>query len=436
MSTILVYTKSINPRIEYALKIVFRVVLGIDFSIILKKEEFIGQQGIKINYSEEEVPSSLQVMPCGLLNENTIHPQTINVSSWNELPIIFQTNNPQVPFDLFSAVFYLVTRYEEYLPFETDQHGRFEAGKSVAARENFLRIPIVDLWCIALAKQLGIADRCSNIQSNNYSFKVTVDVDVPWSFRNKGLVYSVGSVLRDLFTGRFRNCVHRISVITGLRNDPGDNYKLLEQTEKRIGHSIRYFILCRKYDTNHKNLSIGRSSFHKLLEQLDRKKKVSIHPSFASSENSALLKEEIDYLSGVLDRKIDASRQHYLRLFFPGTYQKLIEHGILADFSMGYASQTGFRAGIARSFNYYDLSTEQETRLRIYPFQVMDRTLLSYLKLSPEAAVQEFDYYTNIIRSVGGEFICLWHNDSLCDYGEWKGWRKVFENTIEMNEYI
>jgi hypothetical protein len=103
---------------------------------------------------------------------------------------------------------------------------------------------------------------------------------------------------------------------------------------------------------------------------------------------------------------------------------------------MGYSSQTGFRAGIARSFNFFDLLKNEITNIRIHPFIIMDRTLLSYMKLSPDEAINEFKYFTDIIRNIGGEFICLWHNESLSDWGEWKGWQRVFKEMVKMNRGI
>ena len=117
----------------------------------------------------------------------------------------------------------------------------------------------------------------------------------------------------------------------------------------------------------------------------------------------------------------------------PDTYQNLLNLGIGEDHTMGYSSQTGFRAGIARPFYFYDLVREKPTLLRIVPFQVMDRTLLTYLKLTPDEACKEFEYYTITIKSVGGQFVSLWHNTSLSNYEEWSGWKKVFEYMINLN---
>jgi hypothetical protein len=436
MIKITVYSVVSNPRIEYALKIVFGVVLGVDYSCETRREQFIKHEGIKINYSTCDFNAVLKVVPCGLLEEHEVRVQDTPISIWHDLPVFFKSDADKVSFDIFSAVFFLVTRYEEYLPFESDKHGRFEAGKSLAWQGNFLRLPLVDLWCIELAKLLGIHNKCPNIQSSNYSFRLTIDIDFPWRYLHKGSYYTTGKLARDFLTFRFREFIKHIRVLMDPESDPGNSYPYLSGIENRLGHSIRYFILCRKIDTFDRNLSVGRKPFNNLLVHLDKKKNLGIHPSYASSSDISLEEEEISYLSQLLKRKIEASRQHYLLLSLPDTYRNLIQHGVRCDYTMGYASQTGFRAGIARSFNFYDLLAEKETTLRVFPFQVMDRTLLSYLCQKPEEAKMEYDYYTNVIRSVGGEFICLWHNDSLTDQGEWKGWKSVFEKMVELNEYI
>ncbi|MBA7546413.1 hypothetical protein ES705_38803 [subsurface metagenome] len=102
---------------------------------------------------------------------------------------------------------------------------------------------------------------------------------------------------------------------------------------------------------------------------------------------------------------------------------------------MGYSTHTGFRAGIARPFYFYDLYEEKQTSLRVVPFHIMDRTLLSYLNYSTEQAIKEFEYYSKSIKNIGGLFVSLWHNTSVNDFEEWQGWQKVFKRMIEINSY-
>ena len=101
---------------------------------------------------------------------------------------------------------------------------------------------------------------------------------------------------------------------------------------------------------------------------------------------------------------------------------------------MGYSSKSGFRAGLARAFNFFDLDTNLVTGLRVVPFQIMDRTLHTYKGISPDEAITEYEYYAQAVRNVGGQFVCLWHNDSLSDRGEWKGGKKVFEKMIVISQ--
>jgi hypothetical protein len=158
---------------------------------------------------------------------------------------------------------------------------------------------------------------------------------------------------------------------------------------------------------------------------------MGIHPSYYTVENPDLLKTEIENLEKVLNVDIHRSRQHFLRLVLPDTYQNLIENDIEDDFTMGYAALPGFRAGICDTYNFYNLDLETETKLRIHPFAVMDGTLNDYLKLSPDGAIKKIEQLMNEVKKVNGTFISLWHNEALSDEKRWKGWRKVYESMLE-----
>ena len=105
--------------------------------------------------------------------------------------------------------------------------------------------------------------------------------------------------------------------------------------------------------------------------------------------------------------------------------------GIKEDYSMGYASYPGFRAGTSSPFNFYDLAAEYETDLVIFPFAVMDVTLRQYLSLTPQEALDRIKNILQQVKQVEGTFLSLWHNESLSGQGIWKGWREVFEGMIE-----
>jgi hypothetical protein len=117
-------------------------------------------------------------------------------------------------------------------------------------------------------------------------------------------------------------------------------------------------------------------------------------------------------------------------LKFPDTYRHLIERDITDDYSMGYANEIGFRAGICTPFNFYDLDLEAETGLRVHPFAIMDATLNLYMKLNPEEAVHRCLSILESVKAVGGEFCILWHNETLSDEKQWSGWKVVYEKIV------
>ena len=103
------------------------------------------------------------------------------------------------------------------------------------------------------------------------------------------------------------------------------------------------------------------------------------------------MKDEKERLENITDKPLLRSRQHYIKLFLPSTYRFLLEIGITDDYSMGFTDEIGFRAGTSHSFQWYDLSNEIETQLKVHPFCVMDVTLKNYLKLTPQQAVEKLN---------------------------------------------
>jgi hypothetical protein len=143
---------------------------------------------------------------------------------------------------------------------------------------------------------------------------------------------------------------------------------------------------------------------------------------------------EIQRLNQITSKPVTKNRQHFLALNLPHTYQALIRKQITDDYSMGYADIAGFRAGTARVFNWFDLTTNDTTSLRVHPFTYMDGTLHEYLKLSPEEAMKKIKTLYQEVCQNGGQFSYIWHNETIGDYAHWKGWKEVFSYTINLNQ--
>ena len=53
-----------------------------------------------------------------------------------------------------------------------------------------------------------------------------------------------------------------------------------------------------------------------------------------------------------------------------------------------------------------------------------------YMKLSPEESIIRAKQLVDEVREVNGTFVTLWHNHSLNDRDEWKGWKRVYEEIV------
>lgn len=427
-----VYTPQITNRLKYAFDLVFKEALGIPYKLTDNKDEFTHLEGPKICYDHQTIPEVLCFGAVYLLFEKGVKEQDIHMHEYEGLKIFYCLNSENycLPFDPFAACFYLVSRYEEYLPHMKDHFGRFPAKESIAYKHNFLEKPVVNNY-IRLVRQ-KLLENFPEMKFNEptYRFLPTYDIDSAFAYLNKGLIRNLGGLLHSLVNLDLQSVKDRLMVVSKLKKDPFDTYALLEDMHRKYDLRPVYFFLVGDYDEYDKNISINISQFQELIKSIADYYHVGIHPSFASNEKPEKLTKEIAELSSVLKREIKKSRQHFLKLELPVTYQRLLDNDITEDYSMGYASHPGFRAGICIPFYFYNLETENKTNLRVFPFAVMDATFNYYLSLSPHQIPDAITPIINEVKKVNGTFISLWHNSSLSEDKEWIGWRKVYQDMV------
>lgn len=429
---IYVFTHKITPRVRYAFNLVFKDVLNIDYKIISDREEFKTCEGVKIAYTVNPMDEAFFIQSKPLLFEQGINDQEINIFPFDRTKAFFSLGSRSMfPFDLFAASFYLASRYEEYLPHKRDLYNRFDAEQSLAYNEGFLHQPVINIWCQKLGELLMEIYPQLTIQKREYKFITTIDVDNAYAFLEKGFVRTLMGYAKSFLTFDFSGVKNRTKTLLGFQKDPYDTFDYQKKMIREHNLTFIYFFLLGDYGRNDKNIPVNSAKFQSLIKSISDHSKIGIHPSFASNSDFKLLEKEVGRLSGVINREVWRSRQHFLKLRLPDTYRNLIDLDITDDFTMGYASNYGFRAGLCTPFHFYDLDLEVETLFKIHPFAIMEGTLKYYMEIGPENAMPHFKRLIDEVRMVGGEFISLWHNDSLNDKGIWKEWRAVFENMIE-----
>src|SRR6185295_5944841 len=257
---------------------------------------------------------------------------------------------------------------------------------------------LINQWLQLFKKQLR--NKFSSLTSHSYAFTFlpTYDIDIAWAFKNKGLLRTAGGFIRSIFRGDWRQCTERMATLTGTQVDPFDTYQWLDQLHERYQLKPQYFFLLAeetgRYD---KNVSPGKKALQQLIKHHNTRYPVGIHPSWRSGDEKNLLKTEINTLGRITGKKVDSSRQHYIRFTLPETFSTLIDQGIKFDFSMGYGSINGFRASVATPFYWYNLEKETATQLLLHPFCYMDANSFYEQKYSAEQAYQEMKQYADIV---------------------------------------
>jgi len=408
---------------------------GVQFDITTSADVYKSFEGPRLTYDFQPVSggSELLIVPAGLLTEKGINTHQHTFVESDGIKALFPVYNRQtpLPYDPFSAAFYMVSRYEEYLPYMRDEHGRFSARSSLAFQQGFLQVPVVNHWALQLTRHLKALFPQLQLKSPLYTFLPTIDVDLAWSYRHKGLIRTLGGFGRDLAAFNLTEVRKRFRVLSGRERDPFDTYELLHSLHKTYNLKPWFFILFAGYGQFDKNIPVNSLHFQTLIKSISDYAHVGIHPSYASNGNPAMLAREIERLAQVVKAEITGSRQHFLKLSLPETYRNLIALDITDDFTMGFAAQPGFRAGICSPFTWYDLEAETITSLTIHPFAMMEGTLRDYLHLEATAAVPVIHALIDAVREVNGTFISLWHNESLSNEKRWAGWVEVYKTMLQ-----
>jgi len=427
-----IFTVRDVPRLRYIVELILGEILGLSWEIVTDKRK-LGKHPV-INYSAEDLNGSFKIYPHGILSEAELKDYKPEISDWKGLPVFFQTPaGSDIPFDIFAASFYLVTRYEEYLDFEPDKFGRFSASQSFAYRNKFLSRPVIDLWTKELVRALLSRFQNMAFKRNLFRSMLTIDLDQPFAYLGKDLFRSLGGLLKDM-SHKAGKAGDRYRTVAKGKKDPYDVFDYIFEMVEKNAADVRFFIPAGNSSAHDQNPSVENDDYRKLILRISKKYSVGLHPSFYASDDSALLLKEKQRLQSVLSGDILISRFHYIKIYFPDSYRNLIKAGINEDYSMGYPEEPGFRAGISRPFFFYDLLEDRKSGLRITPFQLMDGTLIQYKGMTPETSVELITGMIDEIQKVGGLFVSIWHNTSLLESPEYEKWRNTFELMLKLQK--
>ncbi len=421
----LIYSHTISTRLQYICKFILQEQMGIGFSLTIDSEGFKNHDGPKINYSDLHIEGDVfTIKNHELLFEENIKEQSIECFENNNYKSFFKTTHSDFVFDIFAAAFYLLSRYEEYLPRQKDMYGRYAHENSLAFKEEFLQQPLINTWVNDFAETLKKKFPAISIKPSAFQYLPTYDIDIAWSYKRKGLLRNIGGFVKS-------PSLQRIAVLAGLKKDPFDSYEFLRELHTRYQlHPVYFFLVATSGSRYDKNISPYNYSMWQLIKKHAKKYSIGLHPSWKSNDSTAILAKEKKVLETAGDTSITQSRQHYIKFTLPQTFETLIENGITDDYSMGYGSINGFRASVASSFYWYNLQTEMATNLRLHPFCFMDANSFYEQKQNAAQSFDELITYYEVCKKVNGRLITIFHNNFLGTGKPFAGWREMYEKFI------
>lgn len=437
MEVLVFVSSQVSGRLSYTLDLLLGRLAGYSWRICHDPHTYAQSASTKLNYSAQSIcQTEIWIRPHGLLQQSgAISPQQ-PAPFWDpdsQLPAIFpdqQVARASFSFDLLAASFYFVSRYEEYLPYTPDRHGRFPASASMAAQAGWLSLPVVQLWAHALGNALAHQVGAPPIPVLPFQFLPTYDIDIPWAYKLRGW-RGMARAFSDLLTGQWALSQQRLAVWRKQQPDPYDTFDELDYLHQQLALQPIYFFLMAPRGPFDPGAPPRHPKVRALVARLSQLYRIGIHPSWRSNEEKNQLTAEIKQLEIASGQSIRRSRQHFLRLRFPDTYRSLLAAGIQEDFSLGFADAPGFRAGLAWPFHWYDLAAEQRTPLLVTPITVMDASLHTYQKLTPEQAAEQLQALSNVLQKHGGLLVSLWHNSSFSALHGWPArWRQVYEDFL------
>lgn len=433
----LIYSEKITNRLKYTFSQILPAVGLNHYQYTSNKEFFKVSEAAKLNYSAQRITSSeVWVKPVDLLFEKEIIHEKIECFLWGEIKAFFKNSEGDLPFDLFAASFYLISRYEEYLLHNLDAYGRYAHENSLAFKEGFLHLPLVNLWLNKFRQVLQKQFSSLIFENPQFSFLPTYDIDIAWSYLNKGLTRNLAGFLKSMINSEWAAVKERMEVLFGKQKDPFDSYLWLDELHSKYDlHPLYFFLLAKQNKDYDKNILPSNNALQNLVKASNDRYLTGIHPSWQSSDRPGSLKEEIETLKALTGKEVFRSRQHYIRLTLPATYRSLIKMGITEDYSMGYGSINGFRASYCLPFKWYDLQKEETTTLNIFPFCFMDANSFYEQQYTTHQVHMELNHYYKVTREANGLLVTIWHNHFLGTERMFTGWREVYKTFIKGISY-
>ncbi|MDT0644803.1 polysaccharide deacetylase family protein [Zunongwangia sp. F363] len=411
---LLIYTQKITPRIIYVFKHVCTGILGISIKFTTKIEEFIAHEGMKLSYGKQPLGKELFIQKVDLLTEQGFSEVEIKVQPWEDSVCFFSVPEASaLPFDIFAASFYLLSRYEEYVPHVKDEAERFPVSESLAYQEGFLSSPVVDKWALKFRKVLEERFPDIEFQPRIFEANAVMAVENIFAYKNKGVLRSIAGLNRDLLQFNFNKVFDRIKVAFRVKNDPFNIFGELIDFIKAYRLKMFFMFQLSNFSIHDRNINYNRIPGRSVIKYVGDYAKVGLLQGYYAVRDLKSLRTEKIRMENIVHSSLEYVLNSRHDLGLPENYNNLVELEVHNDFSMGYPDAMGFRAGTCTPFLFYDINMEVTTPLLLHPY-VFNSEI--YEKAREEHVYAEVKKALNQVKEVGGTFRAIFKNQDFSEY--------------------
>ncbi|MDX1427412.1 MAG: polysaccharide deacetylase family protein [Salegentibacter mishustinae] len=427
---LLIYTQKITPRIVYTFKHICTNILGIHIKFTSKIGEFIAHEGMKLSYGKQALGNELFLQKVDLLMEQGLSEVEIKVQPWGDDSCFFPVSeNSALPFDIFAASFFLLSRYEEYLPHVKDDLGRFPASESVGYQEGFLQSPVVDIWAYKFKEVLQERFPEIALEKREFHSRAIIAVEHVFNFQNKGFLRSLAGMHLDIIKLQFNKVIDRIQVLLRIKKDPINIFEDLIGFIKEHKVSLLFMFQLSDFSIYDRNINYNRNPYRSIIKYVGDYAKVGLIPGYFAYEDFKTLRKEKLRMENTVHTPLERVINVKYNLNIPEFYTFLTELEVPQDYSMGYPEASGFRAGTCSPFLFYDINTESTLALKIHPY-VFNSNIVEHNDF--EKITTEVGKMLEEVKKVGGSFKAVFKNQDFSEYSEHQNYYSLLKQIYEI----
>jgi hypothetical protein len=339
-----------------------------------------------------------------------------------------EIGNGYLNLDIFGSVFFMLSRYEETVQSERDQHDRFPAIASIAQKANFLNRPIVDEYVgILFSAMTRIWPRLKRKEKQG-KVLITCDVDVPYDDTLKTLPCIAKRVAGDLLKRHswpkaFKTLNNALAQRRGnWSHDPNNTFDWIMDANEAVNSQVTFFFVSGRSSIYDVSYNLDEPFIKNLLLKIDqREHQIAMHGSYNAVCDSVQLRTENILLQQTcaqagINQDISSNRQHYLRWDSKKTPSCLEAAGLRYDSTGSFADAPGFRYGTAHSFQMWDWGECCALKISQLPLIVMEVSAMDDLYLGLGHTGEAIDLMLTLKQRAmqfGGNFTLLWHNSNF-----------------------